>query len=141
MTCWVGISERKAWDIVREKRIWGVAQRHADTISKVHLGDRILFYARDMETPSVFGVFEVISELFVNHTPVFGNDGEVYPLRLKLRPVILLDEPLPLASVAGDLETFAGSADWEAELEGKAMRAIPDADCTRMMAAAGIVTS
>lgn len=137
MTCWIGISERKALDIVREKRIWGVAQRHADTISKVRLGDRILLYAQDMEAPSILGVYEVISELFVNHTPIFGEGGEVYPLRLKLRPVLILDTPLPLASVAGDLETFASSAGWEAELQGKAMRAIPDADCTRLLAAAG----
>jgi predicted RNA-binding protein len=137
MTCWIGISEGKAPDIVREKRIWGVARRHADTISKVHLGDRILLCAQDMEAPSLFGVYEVISELFVNQTPIFGEAGEVYPLRLKLRPVTIFDRPIPLASVAGDLETFAGSTDWKADLQGTAMRAIPDADCTRLIAAAG----
>ena len=137
MTCWIGISEGKEPEIVREKRIWGVAQRHADTISKVHLGDRILLCARDRGVPSLFGVYEVISELFVNQTPIFGDAGEVYPLRLKLRPVTIFDHPLPLASVAGDLETFAGSADWEAELQGTVMRAIPDTDCTRLIAASG----
>jgi predicted RNA-binding protein len=137
MTCWIGISEGKAPEIVREKRIWGVAQRHADTISKVHLGARLLLCSPDMGAPSLFGVYEVISELFVNQTPIFGGSGEVYPLRLKLRPVTIFDHPLPLASVAGDLETFAGSADWEAELRGTVMRAIPDTDCTRLIAAAG----
>ncbi|EJG07585.1 Uncharacterized protein family UPF0310 [Methanofollis liminatans DSM 4140] len=137
MTCWIGISEGKAPEIVREKRIWGVAQRHADTISKVHLGDRILLCAPDMGAPSLFGVYEVISELFVNQTPIFGGSGEVYPLRLKLRPVTIFDHPLPLASVAGDLETFAGSADWVADLRETVMRAIPDTDCTRLIAATG----
>ena len=75
--------------------------------------------------------------LDIKQTPILLGTAEVYPLRLKLRPLTIFAHPLPLASVAGDLETFAGSADWVADLRETVMRAIPDTDCTRLIAATG----
>jgi hypothetical protein len=38
MTYWLCITNEENWNVVREKNIWGVAERHRNTIAKVKKG-------------------------------------------------------------------------------------------------------
>ncbi|MBP2145040.1 putative RNA-binding protein [Methanofollis sp. W23] len=136
MTCWIAVSEENRWEMIKEKMVWAVAQRHADTISKVELGDRLLVYIHDLDEPAFLGAFEIASELYINRIPLFPGTKEVYPLRVKLKPVTLFPTPVRAAPLAAALAGFRNMEDWQDDLAAQAMRAVPDKDYARVMAAA-----
>jgi len=41
---WLCILDRENWEIVQQRKIWGVAERYKNTIAKVKIGDQLLFY-------------------------------------------------------------------------------------------------
>jgi predicted RNA-binding protein len=56
-------------------------------------GDKVIAYATGIKR--FIGAVEVTSELFVDHTPIWGSPkkpGEDYPNRLHTRPLVTLDE-------------------------------------------------
>lgn len=56
-------------------------------------GDKVVAYATGIKR--FIGAVEVTSEVFVDHTPIWGSPkkpGEDYPNRLHTRPLIALDE-------------------------------------------------
>ena len=56
-------------------------------------GDKVIAYATGIK--KFIGAVEVTSEMFVDHTPIWGSakkPGEDYPNRLETRPLIVLDE-------------------------------------------------
>lgn len=136
MTCWIAVSEENKWETIKEKMVWAVAQRHADTISKVELGDRLLVYIHDMDDPAFLGAFEIASELYINRISLFSGTDEVYPLRVKLKPVTLFPEPVRVAPLAAELTVLKGMEHWQDELAAQAMRVIPDEDYSRVMTTA-----
>ncbi|QSZ66225.1 EVE domain-containing protein [Methanofollis aquaemaris] len=135
MTCWIAVSEEDKWETIREKMVWAVAQRHADTISKVELGDRLLVYIHDLEEPSFLGAFEIASELYINRIPLFSGTEEGYPLRVKLKPAAAFQGPIQVAPLAKELKVLKNIDNWRDELAAQAMRAIPDEDYSRILAA------
>ncbi|MEM2458233.1 MAG: EVE domain-containing protein, partial [Archaeoglobaceae archaeon] len=44
MAFWLCITTEENWEIIKNKNIWGVPERHKNTISKVKNGDRLLIY-------------------------------------------------------------------------------------------------
>ncbi|QYZ77936.1 EVE domain-containing protein [Methanofollis formosanus] len=138
MTCWIAVSEENKWETIKEKMVWAVAQRHADTISKVELGDRLLVYIHDLEEPSFLGAFEIASELFINRIPLFPGTEEIYPLRVKLKPATAFNEPVRVAPLATELKVLKDMGNWQEELAAQAMRAIPEEDYVRVLAAAAV---
>ena len=138
MTCWIAVSEEDKWEIIKEKMVWAVAQRHADTISKVELGDRLLAYIHDLDEPSFLGAFEIASELYINRIPLFPGTDEVYPLRVKLRPAAVFNEPVRVDPLVKKLKVLKDMENWQEELAAQAMRAIPEEDYLRVLAAAAV---
>ncbi|MDD3622303.1 MAG: EVE domain-containing protein [Methanofollis sp.] len=138
MTCWIAVSDENKWEMIKEKMVWAVAQRHADTISKVELGDLLLVYIHDMDEPAFLGAFEIASELYINRIPLFSGTDEVYPLRVKLKPVTLFTEPVRAAPLAAELTVLKGMEHWQDDPAAQAMRAISEEDYARVMAAATI---
>jgi predicted RNA-binding protein len=39
MNYWLCITNEENWKVIREKNIWGVPERHKNTIAKVKFGD------------------------------------------------------------------------------------------------------
>ncbi len=46
MAYWLCITNEENWQIIKKNNIWGVAERHKNTISKVKKGDRCLIYVK-----------------------------------------------------------------------------------------------
>lgn len=95
MTYWLCITNEENWHVVKEKNIWGVAERHRNTILKVKKGDKLLMYLKqekindELKESRITGVFEANSEVFTDSTKIFkvpkGMGSETFPLRVKLK--------------------------------------------------------
>ena len=46
MTYWLCITNEENWQVVKQRNVWGVAERHRNTIAKVILGDTLLMYLK-----------------------------------------------------------------------------------------------
>lgn len=46
MTYWLCITNEENWHIVKQKSVWGVAERHRNTIAKVERGDMLVMYLK-----------------------------------------------------------------------------------------------
>lgn len=148
-TTWLAISNRDNWEIVRGSNIWGVASRHINTISKVKTGDFIIIYVSskkigDDTLPVIItGVFEVVSEMFKDNTPLFttpkNNEEELYSLRIRLKPIIIFKEPILFKPLIPKLKFITNKKRWNGHIRGRALRIIPEEDY-KLIIENGLVT-
>ena len=69
MAYWLCITNEDNWKVIKHKKVWGVAERHKNTINKVKVGDKLLIYeiqrsGKDYKPPYIRGVYEVVSEVY-----------------------------------------------------------------------------
>jgi len=137
MTHWIASSNRDNWKILEKKHIWGVPKRNKTLMQRVKPGDTIFVYVRqekegDTILPSaVTGAYEVISEPYEDHSRLFTTPpqmgDEVFPYRMKVRPVVVFAEPLELKPLISDLKFITNKTMWSGHLR-VAMREIPEED-------------
>ena len=141
MTHWLAISNRDNSAVTIEQNIWGVASRHINQIQKTKKGDTILVYVGqqviDKEItlpPAITGCFEIVSDVYEDKTRVFtsppkvsGGD-EVFPLRVKLRPIEIFDPPMSFKPLIPKLAFITNKKQWSGHIRGQAMRTIPEGD-------------
>jgi predicted RNA-binding protein len=112
------MSERTDYIIVTSPENWAKTAEHGWQLlglkstrtgqaAKIKPGDRVIAYATGRKR--FLAALEVTSELFIDHTPVWGSakkPGEDYPHRFQTRPLIVLaeDEQLDAFAVARRLE-------------------------------------
>ncbi|HIP25258.1 MAG TPA: EVE domain-containing protein [Archaeoglobus profundus] len=137
MTYWLCITTEENWKVIREKNIWGVPQRHKNTIAKVKPGDRCIIYVmstkRDKEIipPRVVATYEFISEVFEDRSRIFKSPpgkSEIYPYRIKLKPIKIFEKPLDFKSLIPELKFIRNKKKWSGHIQGKAMIEIPRED-------------
>jgi len=138
MAYWLCITTKENWKVIKEKNLWGVPERHKNTISKVKPGDKLLIYLkqeRDKDKtvePRIVAVYEVISEVFRDSSRVFksppGMGNETFPLRIKLKPIKIFPTSLDFKSLIPKLKFIKNKEKWMGHLMGKAMREIPEED-------------
>lgn len=106
-------------------------------MQRVKPGDTILVYVRqekegDTILPSaITGAYEVAAEPYEDHsrlfvTPLHMGD-EVFPYRMKVRPVAVFAEPLEFKPLIPDLKFITNKTMWSSHLR-IAMREIPEED-------------
>jgi predicted RNA-binding protein len=146
MTYWIASSNRDNAEVVREKHIWGVPRRNRSLMHRVKSGDKMLVYVRgeqegETALPSaITGAYEVVSDPYEDETPIFltprhmGN--EVFPFRMKVRPVAIFDEPLEFKPLIPDLKFITNKKMWSGHLR-VAMREIPEEDYRLILRRAG----
>jgi len=146
MTYWIASSNRDNAEVVREKHIWGVPRRNRSLMHRVKSGDKMLVYVRgeqegETALPSaITGAYEVVSDPYEDETPIFltprhmGN--EVFPFRVKVRPVAIFDEPLEFKPLIPDLKFITNKKMWSGHLR-VAMREIPEEDYRLILRRAG----
>lgn len=137
MTRWLAISNRTNWEIARKKNVWGVPQRSKKTIERVKPGDTVLIYVSQQKVddkllPSaVTGAFEVVSEPFEERTKVFvapeHMGEEIFPYRIKLKPVAIFDPPVEFKPLIPRLKFITNKTMWTGHIR-QAMRVIPEED-------------
>lgn len=143
MTYWLCITDRKNWKVVQQQKIWGVAERHRNTIHKVERGDQLLFYligetidGTRLES-AIGGQAEVASDVFRDTKKIFGSGSvkkktETFPLRIRLSNVEKFREEIPFKPLIADLEFIKTKRKWGGHIQGKAMRMIPEKDFKRI---------
>jgi len=146
MAYWIASSNRDNAEVVREKHIWGVPRRNRSLMHRVKSGDKMLVYVRgeqegETALPSaITGAYEVVSDPYEDETPIFltprhmGN--EVFPFRMKVRPVAIFDEPLEFKPLIPDLKFITNKKMWSGHLR-VAMREIPEEDYRLILRRAG----
>lgn len=105
-------------------------------------GDTILFYVRtekegDEILPSaVMGDVEVTSEPYEDRTRIFGTPihmgDEVFPYRIKVKPLRIFAEPLEFKPLVQDLMFITKKKMWSGHLR-QAIREIPEEDYQRIL--------
>jgi predicted RNA-binding protein len=138
MTYWLCITNEENWNVVKAKNIWGVAERHKNTIAKVKNGDKLLVYLKqekigdEIKESRIAGVFEAATEVFSDNTRIFkvpkGMGNETFPLRIKLKPVDIFKKPADFKPLIPQLKFITNKKKWAGHLMGKAMREIPEED-------------
>jgi len=135
---WLCITNEVNWKVIREKNIWGVPERHKNTIAKVKPGDKLVIYLKqekvndEIKEPRIVAVYEVISEPFRDSTRIFSSKGmrtnETFPWRVKIKPIKIFDKPVEFKPLIPKLNFITNKKKWSGHLMGKAMREIPEKD-------------
>jgi predicted RNA-binding protein len=139
MEHWLAISNRDNSKIVMKKHIWGVPKRHISTINKTKPGDTLLVYVGqqvvDRDTtlpPAITGCFEITSEVYEDAKPIFTAPlklgAEIFPLRIKLRPIKIFDPSIEFKPLIPELKFITNKTQWSGHIRGQAMRTIPEED-------------
>jgi len=138
MAYWLCITNEDNWDVIKQKNVWGVPERHKNTIEKVKPGDKLLVYLKqekvgDETRPSrIVAVYEAVSEVFRDSSRIFktpkGMKNETFPLRIKLTPMKIFDRPVEFKPLIPRLKFITNKRKWSGHLMGKAMREIPEDD-------------
>ena len=142
MTRWLCIADRANAAVAKECLVWGVTARYRNTMAKVHDGDTFLIYARqehvdgERRPSAVMGAFEVVSEPFEDATPIFAAPeflpGEVFPVRVKLRPLPDIKDPVEFKPLVPALSFIKNKKIWSWSIRGT-MRMIPEQDYQRIV--------
>ena len=138
MKYWLCITNEANWNVIKEKNIWGVPERHKNTIAKVKPGDKLLIYLKqekvndEIKPSRIVGAYEVISEVFRDSTRIFSSKGmrtnEIFPWRVKIKPIKIFDKPIEFKPLIPKLKFITNKKKWSGHLMGKAMREIPEED-------------
>ncbi len=130
MLYWLCITNRENWEIIKKHNIWGVSERHKNTIMRVKKGDKLIFYIKQKiygkkKHPSVIaGIYEAISEPYRDETEIF--EGGTYPWRVKIKPVRLGE--VNFKDLIPKLSFIKNKKRWSGHLMGRAMIKIPEED-------------
>ena len=146
MTRWLCMADRANAAVAKECLVWGVPVRYRNTMAKVHIGDTFLIYARqdhaggEVKPSAVMGAYEVVSAPFEDATPIFAAPpflpGEVFPIRVKLRPLPEITAPVEFKPLVPELSFIKNKVMWSGSIRG-AMRMIPERDYQRIIRGGG----
>ena len=139
MAYWLCITNEENWKVIKERSIWGVPERHKNVIARVKPGDKLLIYVKQKKTkdeviePRIVAVYEAKSKSFKDLKKVFSSKGmrysnEVFPWRIKLKPVKIFDKPVEFKPLIPKLKFIKNKQKWAGHLMGKAMRELPKED-------------
>jgi len=115
---WLCILAPENYEIVKEKLIWAVKDRHKNVIAQVKLGDKLVMYV--IGEKKIKGIYEVVSEPYREETEIFT--GGIFPNRVRIRPLKLSDEGIDIKELVPELKLFKRTdAKWAGVLRGRAM--------------------
>lgn len=116
MSQWLCILTPRNYEIVKEKLIWGVDNRHKKILQKVRKKDKLVMYL--LGEKKIRGIYEVRSSLYEDESRIFP-DG-FYPYRVKLKKI--KEGELNIIEILDKLELFRNvRKNWGLKLIGRAM--------------------
>jgi len=115
---WLCVLTPENYEIVKEKLVWGVSDRHKNKILQVKPGDLLVMYI--IGEKKIKGIFEATSEPFTEKKEIFM--GGIYPNRVKLEKVKESEKGIDIKKLLPKLETFKRKdSKWVGTIIGKAM--------------------
>ena len=128
MNYWLCVTNEENWNVVTKKKVWGVPRASKRLIEGVRRGDFLVFY---VSPKSIRGVFEAVSEPYEDEKRIFHSgkfgEKEVFPHRVKLKPVIVTKKPVNFENLIPKLNFITNKRMWTGHLR-RAMRTIPRED-------------
>lgn len=113
---WLCVVDEDNWPIVKEKGIWGVSSKCARKLkkllfSKVKRNDVMVFYVKPRKV--IGGIYKATSGIYKDTTRIFNNgNGEVYPYRIRLKPLLVPDEPVDFRKLVPKLKFIRNKHNW-----------------------------
>lgn len=107
---WFCVTSEGNWQVVKSMRTWGVPRKSgAGVIKKVEIGDKLVVYVKPKR---IGGIFRAISKSFESDKKIFywaeyGRE-EFFPLRVRLEPLIVADEPVNMNNLTSKLSFTKG---------------------------------
>lgn len=141
MTYWIASTNRTNWDIIQDKKVWGIPKRNAGIHSRVKPMDHLFIFISqqkegDTLLPSAITASYEITQSFIDDTPLFTAPAqmgdELFPYRFKLKPLKIFKTPLDFKSLIPDLKFITNKTMWTGHLR-VAMREIPEEDYSLIM--------
>ncbi len=106
MGYWMCVTNEKNWQIIRDKRIWGVSKRRKKIIGQVKPGDLLVFYVKPKR---IGGIFKAVSKPFESDEEIFTPvNGEIFPYRVRLKAVYVPMEPIDFEGLIPKLSFTKG---------------------------------
>ena len=135
MGYWLCVTSEENWKVVREKLVWGVADRFKGTIQRVKPRDKLIFYVmqtkrgKEIIPSRIVGIFEAISEPYRDSTKIFKayRTESTFPYRVKIKSVKIFDKPLFFKELVPKLSFIKNKQRWSGSLR-RAMVEIPKED-------------
>ena len=134
---WLCISTRANDEVTRKKLVWGVANRYQNTIARVKKGDTLLMYTMqeivdgEVIPSAITGIYETCSDVYDDDSSIFitpkALGSEVFPLRVKVKPVQIFKEPIPFKPLVPKMTFIKNKTMWSGSIR-TAMRVIPEED-------------
>ncbi len=133
MNCWICVTNRANFEVVKREGVWGVADRYKNVIEQVEPGDTLLFYLMQergergevLET-AIGGAFQATSRAFRDASRVFR--GDLYPHRVRVKPLVVPERPVPFKPLVPRLSFIKNKQKWSGHFR-RAMVRIPGEDC------------
>jgi len=115
---WLCILSPENYEIVKEKLVWGVADRHKNVLAQVEPGDKLVMYVTGEK--KVKGIFEAVSKPYIDEKKIFPMG--IYKHRVKLKLIKSNEEGIDIRTLLGKLSMFVRKdSKWAGVLRGRAM--------------------
>jgi len=86
---------------------------------------------REVIPSAITGIYEVSSDVYEDKSPIFVTPkalgSEVFPLRIKVKPVKIIKEPIPFKPLVPKMTFIKNKTMWSGSIR-TAMRIIPEED-------------
>jgi len=119
------------WELLKRDNVWAV--RSEAVKSKINMGDRLIFFVKGSQPPSIMGVYEVVGEWRLSSklrwTEEKPEQRIIYPWEVDMKPILL--GTLNMRENIGSLAFIENKNKWAVYLIGSPAnlhRPIGDAD-------------
>lgn len=106
-------------DIKNKFSIIGFPERNRNSVKKFKPGDKIIFYITKV---SKFGtVAEVTSDFFYSETPIWNENFDEWPYRVKAKPLVTVnkdEQMLYIKDIWDELEFIKNKEKWGSQVMG-----------------------
>jgi len=108
------VTNEENWKVVKERKVWGVpAKRGKRQIESVKPSDYLVFYVKPKR---IGGIFQAASEPFESNEKIFSwvefGTEEIFPHRIKLEPMTVPKEPVPIEALVSKMSFARGRKRW-----------------------------
>ena len=86
---------------------------------------------KEVIPPRIVAAYEIVLEVFEDRSRIFKSlpgRNEVFPYRVKLKPIKIFEKPINFKSLIQELKFIKNKKRWTGHIQGKAMREIPEED-------------
>jgi predicted RNA-binding protein len=92
------IIDRYVLNKIQNNEIWGVKKSNINALKKSKKGDKLIFYVKagrlndKSYAPSIFGIYEINSDIYYDSSDIFKFGTEVFPNRVKIKQIFKMKE-------------------------------------------------